>query len=537
MNLNTTHKSSFGFAILLLTLALVYSFPGIMTLRPSGVHQWRQTDCLSITANYYDHGMNFFEPEIHCFISDDLTTGKTMGEFPATYYFVAALWKVFGRHEWIYRLFTMLLFMAGIWCFFKTLFAFFQNFLWSAILAGSLMTAPLLVYYGTGFLSDVHAFSFVLIAGWVFYRYVITNKKTLLITAVLLFTLAGLLKVTALLLFLTLGGLFILEWFGLKLIPNGRIFQHRLLTLGLFGIALSLVAAWYIYAEHYNTIHGGKYTFNNIWPLWEAPSARLSEIVKKFRAIIVYQIFPKPWFYVLGLMVLLIVLHVRSLPKFITFGLAILSLGCATYVVLWFQAFDVHDYYLTNLYVLPAAITASFLYLVSLKWREYSGTRSVQFILCGLFFWGVLYTSSNMNMRFYAKEENNYLLSGSQAEVDFYKYTKWAYDNETRQLEHIEPYLEKLGITPNDLVITQPDPSFNINLYLMNRRGWSAMGDEANTEQGIIRRIEKGAKYLIVTNNRVSIEHPHLKKFLVHPIGAYQNILIFDLRPFAPIPS
>ncbi|MBX7050963.1 MAG: hypothetical protein K1X54_02910, partial [Flavobacteriales bacterium] len=126
---------------------------------------------------------------------------------------------------------------------------------------------------------------------------------------------------------------------------------------------------------------------------------------------------------------------------------------------------------------------------------------------------------------------------GSQAEVDFYKYSKWAYDQETRQLEKIEPYLEKLGIGKDDLVITQPDPSFNINLYLMNRRGWSGMSDEANTEEGIIRRIEKGAKYLIVTNHRVSTEHPHLKRFLVHPLGAYQNILIFDLRPFAPMHS
>ncbi|MBX7051232.1 MAG: hypothetical protein K1X54_04265, partial [Flavobacteriales bacterium] len=441
-----------AFAVLLLMVALAYSFPGILRLRPSGVHQWRQTDCLSITSNYYERGMHFFEPEIHCLISDDLTSGKTIGEFPATYYFVAMLWKIFGKHEWIYRLFTMLLFMSGVWCFFKLLFSIYKDFLWSAIFAGSLMTAPLLVYYGTGFLSDVHAFSFVLIGAWVFYRYVVTQKKYQLIISLLLFALAGLLKVTALLLFLTLGGLFLLEWMGLALIPVQRVFHHRWLSLGLFVIGTAAVASWYVYAEHFNSIHGGKYTFNAIWPLWEAQSARLSEIVKKFRAIIVYQIFPKPWFYILGLMLLLILIHARALPKLIIVGLAILTMGCAAYVILWFQAFDVHDYYLTNLYILPAAITASFLHLISMKWVEYSKSRSLRIVISFVFIWGILYTSSNINMRFYAKEENNYLMSGSQAEVDFYKYSKWAYDQETRQLEKIEPYLEKLGIGKDDLV-------------------------------------------------------------------------------------
>lgn len=81
MKLNTINKANLLFACLLVLLALIYSFPGILKLRPSGVHQWRQTDCLSITTNYYERGMNFMEPEIHCLISDDLTTGKTIGGF------------------------------------------------------------------------------------------------------------------------------------------------------------------------------------------------------------------------------------------------------------------------------------------------------------------------------------------------------------------------------------------------------------------------------------------------------------------------
>src|SRR6188768_4374760 len=69
--------------------------------RPSSTHQWRQTDCLSITKNYYEEGMHFFEPKIHYQGPKD---GHAVSELPILNYTVAALWKVFGEHEFIYRL-------------------------------------------------------------------------------------------------------------------------------------------------------------------------------------------------------------------------------------------------------------------------------------------------------------------------------------------------------------------------------------------------------------------------------------------------
>jgi hypothetical protein len=73
-------------------------------MRPSSVHQWRQAACLSLADNYYEGNWNLFEPSMHIQFSDNGTSGKSAGEFPLLYYIVAILWKIFGKHEFIFRL-------------------------------------------------------------------------------------------------------------------------------------------------------------------------------------------------------------------------------------------------------------------------------------------------------------------------------------------------------------------------------------------------------------------------------------------------
>ena len=523
---------AFLFVIAMVMLALLYSYPGILGMRPRGVHQWRQADCLSITTNFYEHGMHFFAPEIHTYISDDLTSGKTAGEFPATYYAVAAMWKVFGKHEWIYRLFTMLLYLAGIFYFFRTLRLITASDFWSIALGLTLFTAPVLVYYGSNFLSDIHAFSFVLIGGYHMLRYFMSGLQKYLFYGCIFLVFAGLLKITAFILFLTLGALLLLELVGVQLWPERKLFPKKIAALVLFAAGSIIVGLWYVYAEHYNALHGGKYTFNDIWPIWQESTERIRVILEKFRGVLVYQVFSKPWMYTLALVIVLLLMNFRKIPKAITLGLCILTVGCIAYVMLWFQAFDVHDYYMTNLYVLPAAITACGLFLFQQQWPHLLRSRQLKTVMSLLLLWNVIYASGNINMRYFANESKPYLASGSQEEVNLYKYMRWDYGQSTEPLETIEPYLESIGVGKNDLVITMPDESFNINLYLMNRRGWTSLSDESRTREGFIKRIERGAKYFIVIRGDYVKSTPFLPEFIQYPIGQYKNVVIYDLRPY-----
>ena len=109
--------SKWIFIVLVLVMSFIYHYHNILFLSPQSLHLWRQCDCLSITLNYYQDSNNFFEPAIHNLGHDG--TGKTISEFPVIYYLVAQIWKIFGIHEFIFRLIILLLFYAGLFSVFK----------------------------------------------------------------------------------------------------------------------------------------------------------------------------------------------------------------------------------------------------------------------------------------------------------------------------------------------------------------------------------------------------------------------------------
>jgi len=81
------------------------------------MHMWRQADCLSFAKNYLENGFQFFKPSVHCTTSDN--NNQTVSEFSIIYYFVALIWKVFGQHEFIFRLINMIIVFIGLYYLFK----------------------------------------------------------------------------------------------------------------------------------------------------------------------------------------------------------------------------------------------------------------------------------------------------------------------------------------------------------------------------------------------------------------------------------
>ena len=277
--------------LLLMLLSLLYGNLGVLDENPHAVHSWRQSDCLSITDNYFDNGMVFSEPAIHNYISEEGKSGKTAGEFPGYYYVQAAVWKVFGKSEFSYRLITSVLFILGLLALQQTVFLLFRSRFWSVGAAVFLYSAPALAYYGFGFLSNIPALSFALIGAWFFTRHFVEQRFKWVWFAALFFALAGLLKVTALLLYCTLGALWVLELLGVNLGVGRKVFEKPLRYIFPFALVLIPNFIWYSWAAEYNATYGGKYTFNDLWPIWEADAdyrAWLYEEVKKFTARQIY---------------------------------------------------------------------------------------------------------------------------------------------------------------------------------------------------------------------------------------------------------
>ena len=78
---------------------------------------WRQCDTASIARNFYYHGMNIFYPQI---LSGGATEGYIGGtEFHLYPFTVAILYKIFGVHEYLGRLISILAFCGGAFFLYK----------------------------------------------------------------------------------------------------------------------------------------------------------------------------------------------------------------------------------------------------------------------------------------------------------------------------------------------------------------------------------------------------------------------------------
>ena len=336
----------------LIALAFYYHFAEIIFLRPAGIHIWRQCECLSITMNYFYNSMNFFQPAIHNQISDGGTSGLSAGEFPLLYYFIAILWKVFGHHEYIYRLVVLIIAFIGLYCLYRTLEDILKDSFWAIFLTLLLYTSPIAVFYSINFITNIPAFSFVLIGWHFFYRFYKSSRNHLLWLALFFFMIAGLLKISSAISFLLILFIYISDTIRLiKYKPGQRIFTKPLRQFMPFLLFIIVVAVWYIYAIHFNNIHGGNYTTNSIFPIW---AMQYDEIIKVWDALISFlikQIFSIPLLILSGVMFFAVIVlsFFKKVQTQAIIVLMVLFMGTAAYFLLWYSLFDIHDYYLIEL--------------------------------------------------------------------------------------------------------------------------------------------------------------------------------------------
>ena len=121
-----------------------------------------------------------------------------------------------------------------------------------------------------------------------------------------------------------------------------------------------------------------------------------------------------------------------------------------------------------------------------------------------------------------------YVTAGSKT-TDYYNWLQWDYDNHLKAYETITPYIRSLGIKRSDKVISIPDESINITLYLMDQKGFDDFGFNDLKDGNRIKKFEElGAKYLFLNDSTYTSKN-WLKPYLKNKIGSYQNISIYAL--------
>jgi len=525
------HRIGPGWMLVLGFLLMFSAYEGgrVLNTRPAPFHLWRQADCLSLTANY-QAGQPFLQPAIHAQIADNGQSGLSAGEFPIIYWAMGQLWKITGQSEFTYRLFGILLHFIATWFFFQTLRRLLQSDFWALTTALLLFTSPVIVYYSVGFLTDVPAFDLVLIGWYFMVRFAQEQRRRWWVWAMVFFAFATLLKVSA-----GMSLVAIMALLALATLAPKAFGEHRKLLppvgFAWVTIAIGLVAimAWYIHAERYNSQHGGRYTFNSIWPIWEMAPDEVERAWTWARQILVFQVFDTTVWIVLAGAFVALAFNVRRIPWPVALLNGLLLIGVTAYTILWFHALDSHDYYYITPMITLLVLWATFLWWLRRDHPHLFHAPWLKVFFSALLLFNVAYAANNMRMR--------YTVHGPidrEALLPIYhehEFTLWnAIDYYgVRSALDMEPTLDALGVGKDELVIYLDDISINGSLYLMGRKGFTDYGHDWSDPATFERLVELGAAYLIFAEDRW-LEDPVLQPYLERPLGRHRWAYIYDLR-------
>ncbi|MDQ3099864.1 MAG: glycosyltransferase family 39 protein, partial [Bacteroidota bacterium] len=508
----------------------LYEYGRVMNLRPMPMHLWRQTDCLSITLNYYKDRATFAYPVIHSQIADNGASGHSAGEFPILYWTVAQIWKVTGQSEMAYRLFGLLLHFTAMYLFYRMLYRLLGSDLWSIGIPLLLFTSPVLVYYNISFLTDVPAFDLTMIGWYFFVRHAQEQRKRFWAFSMACFAMGALLKVSAGISLVAVTGIYALATVLPSLVGElKRVFPRMVFGWVTLCLAVASVLAWYIHAEAYNDLHNGRYTFNDVWPLWKMTSLQIDKALEYGMDILVFQIFDTSVWLVIGVSLLLLFLHGRSIPRaVILLNVGLLS-GAILYTVFWFNAVDQHDYYFINplIPILAPLITA--IWWLKKDRPDLFHAPWLRWAFLFLLGYNVAYAATNITMR---SNPNSYY--NRQDLLPTYHCQEPVYWNEVgtqglRDYHGLDEYMDDLGVGREDLIMSLDDGTINASLYFMDRPGFTRHGYDYMDPATFEKCIALGAKYLIYTNSWWP-EKEHVHRYLKKPIGQHRNALIFDVR-------
>ncbi len=458
------------FIISYLTLCYAFGYDEILSMNPSGDHIWRPSDGLSMAYTYYSEGNDFLEPKI---LNQPGNDGRAVGEFPILYFGVAQLYKVFGQSDSIYRLTCWIIGFLGYFALFKTIEGVLGDFKWGIIISLLTFTSPILIFYGISFLPDPISLSFVFISYFFLHRYSKRKKLVYYTLGMLFMTLAALIKITSLLSFIA-----IFTGIAIEHISNKKAVKLNWRLISITTIAILPIVAWIFFSKNYNLLNETSYFFLRIAPIWELSYDEFWITVDHISN------WTREYFYPTGrhltyIIATLIVLPIfkKSLGKSIYYGYLFSVIGFIIFMILFFQQFKNHDYYIIPLlFVIPFTFTI-FLLKFSFFINKSNATKyTSQLVLTLLLIASAVYATNRTEKR-------------------FNKQTDWVYE----ELYNFEHPIENFGIEQTDLVIIPADPSPNINLYAIKMKGWT----KYNVGESVLKiddAIAKGAKWMILPN-------------------------------------
>lgn len=428
-----------------------------------GWHSWRQADTAAIARNFFENGFKFLYPQIDW---GGNSQGIVETEFPVYPFLVSILYLVFGVHDWLGRLVSVIFSMITIYGFYILVkkYTSINVALWSTFIYSVL---PLNIYYSRTFMPESMLLMCSVLGIYFFSQWIDNSKTKDYFTSIVFISLAILIKIPTLYIGLPLLYLSILKF--------GRsTFKNKMLWLYAFLVIFPSVL-WYYHAHQLYVQYG--HTFG-IWGFGKDKWGNFELLLTlKFYNDVFFKSIAERHFTYFGFIPFLLGLfEPRNNSRERVFDFWLLSV--IIYFLIVTRGNQIHEYYQLP-FVLPGVVYIGKVYAKYIDLRKfrlsYLNNRSY-FLFLSVCLVGILILSFFRYERFMRSETNNSYIF--------------------RLVKVVQNLTYKC-----DLIISANENP--VILYLCHRKGWRCSVDQLDKEY-IYSKIQEGAKYLIIEKNSVN---------------------------------
>jgi len=458
--------------------------------------------------------------------------GKIASDFPIIQYAVAQVWKVTGVSTMVYRFVDLLFLTLGLYYCFKLFSYWFkENYVLAILMTGIIYTSTILAYYGPTSLSDIQAFGLSCTAFYYFILWLDKKQYKYIIIAVLVFAFAGLLKMSSAFIYMiALAYLVTRLLFGKAEDKKGLL---SLFTIPLLFLPFIPWYAWYTYVYEYNQIHNNGFFLIGILPFWKIPMAEIYNIINGlFWSLMLPSVFNIQLLFLLFLVVgAFLGYHIKAFFTETYLRLLIPVLVFASYMVLFFEVFKVHDYYFLNMIPILIIVVGLMINHLLNKFPHLIYNKKFILGLCLLLVVLTFQTALNTRARIEMSDDSKISRAlMKKSTEDFYNWNTFYDRSRYEILERItEETLDSIGITNDKQVLCLGDLTINRGLYLIDRLGYSSFGNSLESAPQFIEEKKQTGLYYLILIEPDWLTNEGLKPYLKNKVYEKDGTSIYKL--------
>ena len=294
---------------------------------------------------------------------------------------------------------------------------------------------------------------------------------------------------------------------------------------------MGIIVIWYKYALYYNHKNLSGIFLTGIYPIWDLDNVAIKNNWVNLRTDLLPAYFNKKALYIILLLFITLFFFFKKVNKRLFYLTILVFLGTIAYLILFYKAFTVHDYYLVNLLIF---IPLPLITMLELLKRNYVRIYRMKFlkILFACVVSLVIYETAIITRAKYSVNDRfvktNFVVS--KGYIDQWAWHHWDYANHFKAYETITPYLRKIGLQRNDRVLSLPDRSINISLYLMDQKGFTAFGYEDMSFDQRMQLYKRNGVQFLIADTAYYNKNQYLDTYIQSKIGSYMNLDVYELK-------